>query len=749
MTKTTKKTLSNTVSSSLETFTHRALIHGLGLLGLLITLCFFTATYDSAQVKLTLLQMGAITLIFLWGTVKMALKKNPFTKERLPFLLPVLIYIGWNLLCYTVAPYHLEAAEEFTRFMIYGAITLLAATELKAEDLPILTKYIIVAAWISFLYAGLQVVNIFWPGADPVNWHGFFTKRVFATHANPNFFADFVVFSSCIIGAAFAISRKKSLLVLLVLGAVCLFFTESKGAWGAYALAAAFAVFTYTNTQALSFKKHLKKINLAALAGVLTAALLVSYFTTKRFQSVSFRMHTWLATVEMIKDSPIFGIGTGNFKVIYSAYKRPQIFYIEQAHNVETQHPENELLEQAAVSGILGLAIFLWLVGFLLYAAWKRLKEMSSSATSPDVRLYLLGYTTAFAAMFIHSLVDVSIRFTSSGFFFALFMGMILALVMPVSTQKDIPHTETPTPWYAHLCQFVLAGLWLTVAILIILQFREITAPLVLHTWSEIVLLGISWLVLCGALLGAGYISIRSACLMKHVLPICLLCLVPPLLYGSFTMFRANHYYSLAITFTQLRKNDGAIIYFTRAIQGNPFQVEYRQFRANLLAATLQLTQTFAPNRGDTKTASNDFERALRDFEAVEKASPNHPLLHHNRGQLYYVMALRRSDEATHARNDGEYNWLKTEALSYMAQAKKSFQRALKSDPVNEETYAFLIQIGLLENNLDEAQTWIDRYYQGPDGVTESEFLDPLKQNPRMQLLQQQIIARRAQGSNR
>jgi len=107
-------------------------------------------------------------------------------------------------------------------------------------------------------------------------------------------------------------------------------------------------------------------------------------------------------------------------------------------------------------------------------------------------------------------------------------------------------------------------------------------------------------------------------------------------------------------------------------------------------------------------------------------------------------MALHRSDDSTHARNDSEYLQLRQEALDLMAKAKQSFERALVADPVNEETYAFLIQIGLLERNLDAAEKWIARYQQGPQGVTEPEFLELHKNNPRMQWVQQQINARRA-----
>ena len=701
-----------TASSSLfppADFIHRALVHGLGVLGLLITLCFFTATYDSAHVKLTLLQMGGTVLLALWAEACIARRKNPFTRARLPFLLPVFIYIGWNILCYALAPYHAEAAEEFFRFLLYGGLTLLAATELTVQDVKTLTKYLIVAAWISFAYATLQIFKRWWPAIDPVDWRGLFTTRVFSTHANPNFFADFAVFSSCIIAAAYALTRKKSLLVLLTLAPVCLFFSESKGAWLAYAFCAALAAVVYTNTLAGTVQKHLKKINLTVLALLLASVLAAGYYTSQRMQSVNFRTHTWLGVVEMIKDRPVFGVGVGNFKVIYSAYRHPQIFYIESAPNVETQHAENELLEQAAVAGLPGLAVFLWMLFFIFYLAWRRLKETGTVPASRERNLYLWGYGVALAGMFVHSWVDISIHFASSGFFFALFAGVVLALCFSPEANSFIParaaaaEKENTSP-VVRLLQLTLALAWLTLIIVLCAQFYEVMSPVAIRSVTEFVLAAAAWLVLVGALLGAAFISIAAALKFKRPSALLVLCAAVPLLYGAFSLFRANHYYSLAVNFSQTQNYDGALLYFTKAVRANPLQAEYRQFRANVLALTLDLTRTFAPNRGDKKSPSNDFERALRDLDTAQKMSPNHPLLHHNRGQLYYVLALTQNNRATHAKSQAEYDPLAQSARENMALAKAAFKRALLADPTNEQTYAYLIQIALLENDLVRAQ---------------------------------------------
>ena len=254
-----------------------------------------------------------------------------------------------------------------------------------------------------------------------------------------------------------------------------------------------------------------------------------------------------------------------------------------------------------------------------------------------------------------------------------------------------------------------------------------------------------AWVVFAGTLLAASAVLLQAAWQSKNAWALVPLCLLVPLEFAAYAPFQANHYYSLGISFNNLGNVEGALGYFTRAVQFNPLQAEYRQFRANLFMAILDLTKQFSPVRGDKQTPSDDFSRALADYAVVERRSPNHPLLHHDKGQLYYKMALTRSDQASKSRSKTEYDFFKQDALDNMDHAKKSFTRALQSDPTNPETYMYLVQIGLLENNVDEAQDWLNKFRQGPEGVTEEEFLKKHQNDPMANQLQMQVNARRAQ----
>ncbi len=741
--KRTKKNMtavSNKTASRSISFMHKTLVHILGWMSVLISISFFTATYDTAQVKLTLFQVGAFLLLACWGVSILSQRKNPFTRRNIPFLLPILVYLGWNIFSFLFAPYKLEATEEFSRILLYGAITVLAATELTLKDIRTLFKFILAATWISFAYAGLQVIDGFFPGADPMLWRGFFTKRVFSTHANPNFFGDFIIFSTALAACSYLFTKKKSLLVLVTLGIVSLFFTESKGAWVAYAAMAAGGIILYAYRLSVAAKKHLKKFNILTLSLLLAVFILAGFYTAKRFQSVSFRAHTWLGAFEMIKDSPVLGTGPGSFKIIYPAYRRPQIYYIENSHNTETQHAENELLEQAATTGLIGLSIFLWVIFSALFLGVKRLQFQPQTEEEKERNYYLLGTICATWGIFVHSWVDISIRFVSSGFFLALFLGILLALSKPV--QEELPLTETtssPKPILYILRALLTAGVFYCAYRTIVL-FYEMNQSVENTQIGAFILTFVSWVVLLGVIGGVGFVLLRLAWVKKNAWAtgILLLSLLP--INACYNFFMADHYYSVGASLVMRHNPEGALGYFTKAIKFNPLQTEYRQYRANTLATTFQLSKIFSPARGDKNAPSNDFERALKDFQIVEKHSPNHPLLHQSKGQLFYAMAFKKAQESDHAKSATEHHLFRNEAIEKMEKAKDSFKRSLATDPVNPDTYVFLTSIALMERNPHKALEWISLYRQGPEGVTEEEFLQKNRQNPRFIPLQEQAL---------
>ena len=711
-----------------------------GWICFLISISFLTLTFDSAHIKLTLCQIGATLLLTAWGALKISERKNPFSPAHLKLLLPFLIYAAWQILAWALFPYKYETADAFIKFLFYGGTIALITCEFSQEDIKTVTKFIMAAAWVSFSYGILQVLAIWWPSVDFLPWNGFFVKRVFSTHANPNFFGDFIIFTSCLMGACYLKTRAKNLLVLLSLGFICLVFSETKGAWLAYAAAAVFFAFGYTNFLASGLKKHKFFINLAAGVLLATALIFTAVYTFKRYQSVSFRAHTWAAAVEMVKKSPLLGTGLGSFKVVYPTYRHPQIFYIENAHNTETQHAENEFLEQAVVGGLVGFFLFLGMFVFLFYKAYQRIKETQE----PTLRFLLLGYASAVFGMLVHSTVDISLHFVSSGFLMAVFIGSILALCGPEKQREKIPAPVVKYPYVLWVAKILCAALFVTAAVVFAVRFYGMTHTLTFHTFGNFFMGAAAWLGFLFCVGGVFYIVYRVLAATQKVSVVLLWGLAVWPCWIFFNFFAANHYYSVGVALTRLQTYNGALEYFTKAITFDPLQTEYRQYRANVYGTELDLSRRFVPAYGDTAPRT-DYERAIEDLKTVLKRAPNHALIHQDIANLYYTTGVRMIQRSQTAHTRDEFNAYQQSAAENMALAKEALRRALEIDPVNENTYLLLASMALMAHDTQTAQHWLDAYRQGPANVTEEEFLARHKNNPRIEALQAQLDALRAQ----
>ena len=137
-------------------FLRKSITRVLGWLCFLVSVSFLTLTYDSAHVKLTLFQIGASLLLVLWGALKIAERKNPFTRKHILLLLPFLIYGAWQLLSFSLFPYKWDCVEETLRMVLYGGILALVTCEFTLEDVRTTIKFIII---FSLLKCWLLKVN--------------------------------------------------------------------------------------------------------------------------------------------------------------------------------------------------------------------------------------------------------------------------------------------------------------------------------------------------------------------------------------------------------------------------------------------------------------------------------------------------------------------------------------------------------------------------------------------------------------
>lgn len=444
--------LSKPTSNPIIAIAEKIISYGLPILYFLISVAFYLRTYDSAQIKITLIEIGGTIIVAAWLIKLIEENGWKFYKNNLVVTLPLLAFLVSGIVSYYRSPFPYASANELIRRVMYICMALIVVKEFNSDDkLKTLINWLLAAAFLSTIYGVIQFVDTrYFPselGVDPFIWRKAFGARVFSTFGNPNFFGDFLVVMSPITLALFMKSRRFYLILLWILVALCTIWTGSKGAWLGFG--AGLVVFTFLVTGFfLDLKKaKLKKIIFIALIG---SMLFVGYGIYKnllgRTDSASFRIFTWLSTVEMIKTNPVLGTGIGTFYVTYPAWRRPQIFFIEGRHNTETDHPENEYLEVWYDEGLVGMGIFLWVLATFLFIGFNNLKVFGSlrvEKSKVDLRAYYqLGILTALSAQLVHNLVCVSLRFVSSGIFLWLLIGLIGALHLHYPFAQTVPNPE-------------------------------------------------------------------------------------------------------------------------------------------------------------------------------------------------------------------------------------------------------------------------------------------------------------------
>lgn len=306
--------------------------------------------------------VSATKLLLLAGVVLALILARLLVGERLrgsTLLVPFAVFLGLNVLA-TVSSVLPHGSLRDLSIVIASGGVLFAVVNLgdRRDWYGLLASFVAVATLVAALglyqyAAGRAVTSSHWFDAKT---NPDLTARVYSTFGNPNILAEYLVLVIPAVVGLFWSERNgpKQLLFAAMAGitGLCLVLTFSRGAWLGMAVAALVFV-------AIMEARVLWLVPVGAVGGyfllppVIHARL--ASIVNLSDASNAYRLNIWIATVRMIKDYWVTGVGLGyrSFMWVYQEYKlRGQIAW----------HSHNQYLEQFSELGIIGLALFVWLM---------------------------------------------------------------------------------------------------------------------------------------------------------------------------------------------------------------------------------------------------------------------------------------------------------------------------------------------------------------------------------------------------
>jgi O-antigen ligase len=357
-------------------------------------------------------RLNAIYSVALLAFLGVWVIKMRLISEKLGPIKYPLLFFSLSLIIsgiFSVNPYNtlLESYKYAT-----GILLFLAASSLTPENSIRTLRAIVWAALIiSFLAAyqyffGFQNLLLYLSLkkiTDPFVLDYISRKRVFFPFVTPNILAGYLIMA-----IPLTFSLKKRILYLIPLTAALL-LTESLGAM--LSLFAVIIIFVYLRSTRK--RKYIFFLSgMAVVIGLIFVLRSLSQSThLQPAYSTAMRLSYWTETIGIIKSHFLFGVGIGNFNLTVSRY----------AHN--------SYLQLWAEAGILGLILFLWLVGAVLRSSLKRIPESQQR----DLIVCLFCANLSFL---LQNFVDFTFYLPEISLVWWAIMGLLYSSIRPSLPQK-------------------------------------------------------------------------------------------------------------------------------------------------------------------------------------------------------------------------------------------------------------------------------------------------------------------------
>lgn len=293
----------------------------------------YYAGLDPTFLKTALLQTAGVWILALW-----LLERKTFTWE------PVYLYFGWCFITYLLCPWKLgQPGRETILLFAYLGFFLAGKYYMKDKLLMVMVlTSMVITLFVNFSLTGVH----------------FTRDEVGPTFCQPNIYASWLVLLLPLISIIpmRRIWSEIMVWIIFIFGVTALHMVGCRS--GMIALLSAILLI------ATAKHKKLRILLIPILAGVVLAPFYV-ILTTPGAQWE--RLSYWRSSIEAIQLKGLAGWGLGSFRIVYQRFQEP--FMQLKMHNLYLENAHNFYLQEWLQTGIIGLALFIGTVWFILRKA--------------------------------------------------------------------------------------------------------------------------------------------------------------------------------------------------------------------------------------------------------------------------------------------------------------------------------------------------------------------------------------------
>jgi putative inorganic carbon (hco3(-)) transporter len=403
------------------------------------------------NLDVTELCVGLVVVSWVAGMVA----RRRVVVPRVPLLLPLLIFSSVLVLSWLSALSLAASLKETLKWVQFTLIYVFVASTLSERSVHRTINLILVAGLAEALLGIYQFFGRI--GPDGFLWPtpiGLF-MRAYGTFDQPNPFGGYLGMVAPLAYALWLtsfevpdsarrvwrfVTRSTVYAVLTVVMVVAILMTWSRGALLGFVAAFVIINVRHSRRAAIVF------LAMAFLVTVLGAVQMLPSAVTQRFEdflpflsipdvsvvevnplnfAIVQRLAHWTAGWQMFLEHPWFGVGIGNYSVVYPIYALP-------AWSDPLGHAHNYYLNIAAEAGLIGLAAYLLLWGSVLSWVWRAVGRVSGYGVG--VALGVLGMLVHLG---VHSFVD---NLFVHGMY--LEIAILLGCVVPLVSREPGAHGD-------------------------------------------------------------------------------------------------------------------------------------------------------------------------------------------------------------------------------------------------------------------------------------------------------------------